>query len=201
VEQAGAPTDPVPRLAEQAVLGAFMLDPRQATQLLGRLREDDFVFAGHAEIFTAIRNLHHAGSPIDPLLVHAELRRRGQLRLADTSAGILLVDCVQATYHPGTASWYAKIVLENTTRRRITEAGLRLQHAAESGRGTMSDLLNLVHRETDAIQSVADRTVARTVAPAVDNTVTTMSGPARVIGSLSGPRPGSSASGAAFPRM
>lgn len=181
MEQLGAPTDPVPRLAEQAVLGAFMLDSRQATQLLGRLREEDFVFAGHAEIFTAIRDLHQNGSPIDPLLVHAELRRRGKLRLADTSAGILLVDCVQATYHPGTASWYANIVIENTTRRRIAEAGLRLQHAAESGRGTLGDLLDLVQRETAAIDCAWDRTPDRTVFRAAESDATTMPGRTRVI--------------------
>ena len=63
-------------LAEQAALGALMLDPALATQVAIWMRADDFQHPWHAEVYTVIRELTAARTPCVPRLVPAGLRAR-----------------------------------------------------------------------------------------------------------------------------
>lgn len=64
--------------AERAALGAALISPNAAAQILNHLAADHFFRAQHREIFMAIWSLHKRNEGIDAVTVAAELTKSGQ---------------------------------------------------------------------------------------------------------------------------
>src|SRR6185437_1743857 len=106
--------------AERALLGALLLSGTDHQRVLSCVQAEHFGWDPHQQIYRSISRLRQNGSPIDPITVHHDLRAHGHLTFGDKSAGILLHDCLQASYLPENATWYAAIVLEAAVHRRAT---------------------------------------------------------------------------------
>jgi hypothetical protein len=65
--------------AEQAVLGAMMLEPEVGSSVFEMLQPEDFYRDNHRLIFSAIRDLFEKGDPIDLVSVAEILRQQGRL--------------------------------------------------------------------------------------------------------------------------
>jgi len=160
-------------LAEAAVLGcALQTTPQHARALLAGLAEQDFTVPQHAHIAAAITVLLSRGEPVDPVTVLGQLRRQGleHAGTASKDAGVLLLELCQGAPTVASGSFYARIVLEHSYRRRVQRAAVRLLQGA--GHLPLSDLADLVNREHHGITAQHRRattpthtTPSRTTAP------------------------------------
>lgn len=110
--------------AEQAVLGALMVD-RELMPVVGEIVEaSDFYAPHHATVFDVLRALYERGEPIDKVSVAEELRRR---RLLDEVGGVdLLTQLLNAVPTAASAEYYAKTVAEKAILRSLITAGTRI---------------------------------------------------------------------------
>lgn len=116
--------------AEQAVLGALMIDPGVREQVAWLLRQQDFHREAHRRIFAAMM----AVDVIDVLTVGAELQRRGDLEAAGGLS--YLSDLSAAVPATSNAPHYARIVSDLATLRRLVHAGQRIAELPEEQEDT-----------------------------------------------------------------
>ncbi len=151
------PTIALPE-AEAAFVGALLFQGRRAAEaLLLNVNDDDLADPRHRAVLRAVRAVVQAGGRPDPVTVLGELRRSGEVSAMtnDRSAGTFVADLLAAVPVPESAGYYAQIVLEHAWRRRVQEAGERLQQAA----GTLGqdDLHELVAAEFAAVTAALSR--------------------------------------------
>lgn len=122
------PTPPNDLRAEQAVLGAMMLNPAVADEISEKLRAEDFYRPVHAAIFAAIIRIAMRGDPPDAQVVTGELDRTGDLgRIGGVPYMHTLMEAPPTAANGG---WYADIVAEKAGRRRLLEAGTKIAQLA-----------------------------------------------------------------------
>lgn len=142
--------------AEQAVLGAILLSEDAARSLLPLLRAGQFYRPAHAEVLGVMHHLHDRKQPIDPLTVHAELRRRGRLKFGERNAAVVLHDLLAATPTVANARYYAALVAEAAVRRRAVEAGVRLVQLAGTWHGDVDELMSDAIREVARVRTAVE---------------------------------------------
>ncbi|WP_149203857.1 DnaB-like helicase N-terminal domain-containing protein [Actinotalea subterranea] len=114
-------------LAEQATLGALMLDPAGIDRVRGWTRPGDFADWWHSQVFTALLERHAAGETVDveamaPVMVdRLGERSGGRLRLVD------LISVVPARPDPAV---YARLVVQAGSRREVAGQGVLLRAGA-----------------------------------------------------------------------
>ena len=74
-----APTIPHSREAEEAVVGAVLINPEAYYDVAQFLQADDFYIHRHKWVWEAFTSLHEQRIPIDLLTLTEELDRKGQL--------------------------------------------------------------------------------------------------------------------------
>jgi hypothetical protein len=127
-------TPPNDRAAEQAVLGAALLTPSVLDALADTLTPGDFYHPAHGQIFAAMRELHRAGAPADPVTLAAHLAEAGTL--AKIGGAPYLHTLMQAVPTSANAGFYARIVADHARRRSVIGLGLELTQLATSGADT-----------------------------------------------------------------
>ena len=142
--------------AEQAVLGAILLSADVARSLLPLLRAEQFYRPAHGELLGVMHHLHDRRQPVDPLTVHAELRRRGRLQFGGRNAAVVLHDLLAATPTVANARYYAGLVTEAAVRRRAIEAGVRLVQLAGAGHGGVDELMSDAIREVARVRTAVE---------------------------------------------
>lgn len=103
--------------AEQATLGALLLDWEAVGTVIRYLRPDRFYSLQNQKVFTAILSLFNKGQRGDILTIIEELRATGDL---DSSGGASYITSLTDTV-PTSANveYYAKIVLDQAVRRDL----------------------------------------------------------------------------------
>jgi replicative DNA helicase len=103
--------------AEQATLGALLLDDDAISVAIRYLRADDFYSNANRRIFQAILNLFNKGRKADIITVVDELRQQGDL---DSSGGPAYVASLTSVV-PTSANidYYARIVQDRSIRRTL----------------------------------------------------------------------------------
>ncbi len=120
--------------AEQGVLGGMMLSKDAIADVVEKVRSNDFYRPAHELIYEAIIDLYGRGEPADLLTVSDELSKRGTLQRIGGSA--YLADLIDMVPTAANAGFYADIVTERSTLRKLVEAGTRivqLGYAADGG--------------------------------------------------------------------
>ncbi|HMJ60009.1 MAG TPA: replicative DNA helicase [Gemmatimonadales bacterium] len=131
--------------AEQAVLGAMLLDQDAALKAAEFLDDTMFYREGHRLLFRAMIALTERGDVIDPVTLRDELARRGDL---DRAGGMeyvaTLIDVVPTAAN---VDYHAKIVRDKAVLRRLVEAATGIIQDVYDGRGTAGEVLdNAEHR-------------------------------------------------------
>jgi replicative DNA helicase len=136
-----APSDPA---AEQAVIGALLRDTPQALPDITRwIAPQDFWQPRHELIYRAAIDLHHRGDPVEVASVAAELTRRGDIARA---GGPAYLQHLEERGTVSNAAYYARIVADLATARRLDELGKRLvQTAHGADPATFHDALERAH--------------------------------------------------------
>lgn len=126
--------------AEEAVLGALLIDPDAIIRLTTILRPDDFYREKNGWIYDAILALHERREAVDFLTVCDEMERRDQLDEVGGPAFIsALVNAVPTSIH---AEYYARIVERTAIRRRLIDAA--------------GQIAALAYQEADDVDEVVD---------------------------------------------
>lgn len=135
--------------AEEAILGAILLDPSAITQVADALPIAAFSLSGHQEIYKAALALHAGGKPTDLMSVSTWLRDRSFLdgiggpgrlaTLADRTVSAVNID------------QYAALVLDKWRRRQLLVAGQRLTELAQKTEETLDFCLDQAEQELSRI--------------------------------------------------
>lgn len=126
--------------AEQAVLGAMLLDQDAALLATELVTDEMFYREGHRRLFRAMLGLIERRTVIDPVTLRDELGRRGEL---DAVGGQdYLADLVDAVPTAANLEYHARIVKDKAILRRLIEASTGIITEAYDGRSIASDLLD-----------------------------------------------------------
>ncbi|MGW4648093.1 AAA family ATPase [Kitasatospora sp. NPDC004289] len=137
---------PADKAAEQAVLSACMHDGHEQaaaayTAAGALINRADFYHPAHQLLWDVIGKQIAAEQPTNPIALHAEVDKVGQLRMIQ--GGAYLWEVASA---PSTAvEYFAGIVQEKAAARRKAELGIRL--ATEVARGADPQFLDQLLRE------------------------------------------------------
>ncbi len=131
--------------AEQAVLGAMLLDQDAALKAAELLDDTMFYREGHRLLYRAMTALTERGDVIDPVTLREELSKRGDL---DRAGGMeylgSLIDVVPTAAN---IEYHARIVRDKALLRRLIEAATGIAQEAYEGRGLPGEVLdNAEHR-------------------------------------------------------
>ena len=120
--------------AEVSVLGSMLLSRNAVADISEIVGPEDFYRGAHRTIFEASRDLYNRGEPLDTVTLADELDRRGSLD--DVGGVVALTGIVQRVPTAANALYYARIVAEQSLRRRLIDAGTeitRLGYQPEHG--------------------------------------------------------------------
>ncbi len=122
--------------AEQACLGALLLDPDSIGLVLRYIRAEDFYLPAHQEIFTAIVSLHEKGLRSDLITMTEEMRVAGNLEKAGGPS--YLANLTSVTPSAANVEYYAQIIQEMSIRRKLIQlsaeaSSLAYEESKETG--------------------------------------------------------------------
>ncbi len=128
--------------AEQAVLGAMMTEKSVIPRIIALLGHtpDAFFTTDHQHIYTAILNVYERVSNADPLLVADELKRTNQIKR--TGGTGYLYELQAPIVETESTEFYADILHEKATRRRLIQAGSTIRDLAHDESIELAEVLN-----------------------------------------------------------
>jgi replicative DNA helicase len=131
--------------AEQAVLGAMLLDQDAALKAAELLDDSMFYKEAHRILFRAMAGLTEKGDVIDPVTLREELVRRGDLdRVGGMEYIAALLDVVPTAAN---VESHTRIVRDQAVLRRLVEAATEIIQDVYERRGESSEVLdNAEHR-------------------------------------------------------
>ncbi len=126
--------------AEQAVLGAMLLDQDAILRAGEHVDDTMFYQEGHRRIFRAMLALSERGEVADFLTLGEELARRGELEASGGKDYVtFLIDAVPTAAN---VEYHAKIVREKALLRRLIEVSTTVVSEAFEGRRLAAELLD-----------------------------------------------------------
>ncbi len=155
-----APGIPHSREAEEAVIGAVLINPEVYYDVASFLQAEDFYIHRLRWIWEAFTRLHEQRIPIDLLTVTEELDRVGQLgEIGGPAYLTALVNQVPSSLH---AEAYGRVVEAHSLRRKMIHAANQVASLAY----TEENLIDTVLSEAEkAIFNVSERRLKRDVQP------------------------------------
>ncbi len=114
--------------AEQATLGAILIEPGATARAMAIVEEGDFYPEVHRIIFRAMAGVAQRNEPVDLVTVSAELRRGEQL--AAGGGGDYLTALISKVPTAAHVTRYANIVAEKSLLRKLIRAGADIQAMA-----------------------------------------------------------------------
>lgn len=136
-------TRPLPQNveAEQAVLGAILLESTVMNQVLEILIPEDFYKDSHRKIYNAMIDLDRDSKPIDLLTLFDYLKANGNLmeEVGESSYLTYLTEIVPATENVG---YYAKLVKEKSIMRKLVMAASDIAHRGNDDNVDIDEFLD-----------------------------------------------------------
>ena len=136
--------------AEQAVLGAMLIDPRCVPEVIDKLRPDDFYLRQNREIYETIYTMFNYSLTIDPVTVLEQLRQNGYYD-ENLSRGYLL-QLMDTTPTAANVGDYIDILKDKTLLRRVAETAGELTELIQRGTDTGQDVLEAAEQRIYAIR-------------------------------------------------
>ncbi len=140
--------------AEQAVLGALLIDKNAIYRVADILIPEDFYTPSHERIFKAILSLYEKHQPIDVLSLTNFLKEHEWLK--DIGGSAYLADLTNHVSSASHVAHYATIVKEKKVLRELIRASAEIAEDAFSKGGEVEDLLDGVEQK---ILSISQRSM------------------------------------------
>lgn len=126
--------------AEQAVLGAILLEAEALITAMERLHTEDFYSVAHQRIFEAMVDLNEDNQPMDLITLTALLRDRGQLE--EVGSVSYLAKLASAVPTAANVDYYAQIVEEKAMLRRLIRTATQIVSSGYASEDDVGALLN-----------------------------------------------------------
>jgi replicative DNA helicase len=110
--------------AEESVLGAMLISKDAIAEVLEHLADEDFYRPAHRTVFRSVVDLYARGEAVDVIPVVESLRRAGTLE--DIGGALFVHSLSEGVPTAANAGYYARIVKETGTLRRLIDAGTRI---------------------------------------------------------------------------
>lgn len=154
---------PYVRDAEEAVLGAVLINPEAFYDVAQFLSTEDFFLHRNRWIWEAFEALTEQRLPIDVLTVSEELERNSRLDEAGGASYLAgLIGNVPTSLH---AEAYGHLIEETATRRRLLEAANSIARLAYQTEIQIEDVVNDAEK---AVFSVSERRLTHELQPIKD---------------------------------
>ena len=136
--------------AEQAVLGAILIDGKCIRPVSQKLREDDFSTQLNRDVYRTMLTLDADGKFVDGTLVGAAMRRESPQE--DKELRSYLAQLWEITPTSANVMEYVEILLEKAKRRRLREALVRATEQLDAGEREEAILPDLENAMADNAQ-------------------------------------------------
>ncbi|MBU1092043.1 replicative DNA helicase [Patescibacteria group bacterium] len=136
--------------AELSSLGALMIRPDMASQVLDILEPEDFYDNKNQIIYSAIKSLAEENSPIDVLSVSTFLKERNLIKQAGGKT--YLAELINSVPSAANATYYAEIVRKKKILRDLIGAS---EHISELGYKEEEDIDSLLDQAQQKIFNIA----------------------------------------------
>ena len=154
--------------AEQAVLGAMLIDAACIKEVMDKLRPEDFYLRQNREIFETIYSMFSYAKPIDGITVCEEMQKAGTYD--DQTTRSYLAQLMEITPTSANVMEYVAIVRDKALLRRVAQAASEITGLVQEGLGEAGDILELAEQKIYAVrrgQSAQDMVPLRMVLPDV----------------------------------
>ncbi len=142
--------------AEQAVLGAMLLDRDAVTDTIDVLHMESFYDPKHREIFDAIKDLFGSTNPIDLLTVTQRLREKGKLEMAGNA--IYLASLTTRVASVANVEYHARIISQKYIQREVIRMCTEtLRNAYED----TEDVFELLGKAEQLLYGIAEKNMKR----------------------------------------
>ena len=140
--------------AEQAVIGAMLIDPSCIPDVIEKVKSDEFYIQANRDIFDTIFAMFSYGQSVDAVTVLEQMKVRGVFK--DTTQQYLM-EVMQVTPTAANVLKYAAIVRDQALLRNVITVCEETVEAASSGAGEAGDVLDLCEKKIYALRQ--DRVV------------------------------------------
>ena len=162
-EQTTAPATPsIPhsREAEEAVVGAVLINPEVYYDVAQFLQADDFYIHRHKWIWEAFTRLHEQRIPVDMLTLSDELDRVGQL--AELGGPAYLTALINQVPSSLNAESYGRIVEAHSIRRKMINAANQIASLAYNEESLVDTVMDEAEK---AVFNVSERRLKHDLVP------------------------------------
>ena len=136
--------------AEQAVLGAILINDQCVPDVMERLRPDDFYMRQNRDIFQVLFTMFARFDTIDPVTVVDRMKQAG---VYDENATLpYLAQLMQSTPSVANVKEYADIVADKALLRRVGEVAGELSEMVRAEAGTAAQVLEAAEQRIYAVR-------------------------------------------------
>ena len=136
--------------AEQATLGAMLIDPACVKDVVDKLRPEDFYLRQNREIFETIYTMFSYSKPIDGVTVAEEMQKNGVYDENTTRS--YLVQLMEITPTSANAMEYVNIVRDKALLRNVGQASTEISQMVQEGVGEAQDILEAAEQKIYGIR-------------------------------------------------
>jgi replicative DNA helicase len=154
------PSIPHSREAEEAVVGAVLINPEVYYDVAQFLQADDFYIHRHKWIWEAFTRLHEQRTPIDMLTLSEELDRVGQL--AELGGPAYLTSLINQVPSSLNAESYGRIVEAHSIRRKMINAANQIASLAYNEESLVDTVMDEAEK---AVFNVSERRLKHDLVP------------------------------------
>ena len=135
--------------AEQAVLGAMLIDSRCINDVIGILSPGDFYLQQNRDIYETIYSMYNYSEVVDPVTVLDKMKERGVF--TDASTGYIM-QLMEITPTAANVRQYVQIVRDKALLRAVSEAATDINESVFEGVGTAQDILENAEKRIFALR-------------------------------------------------
>ncbi len=150
--------------AEQATLGAMLMERDAIARVVDLLEPEDFYSPQHQILYRVMTDLFNESKPVDLVTVQARLQDLGRLESAGGRSYLIALQDPAPT--AAAVEYYARIVREKATLRALTRAGAEIKRIAQEV--AEEDVETIVDRAESTIFTVGERTITPAFTPLRD---------------------------------
>ena len=131
--------------AEQAVIGAMLMDKEAILTSSEIISGDDFYQSAYGVIFEAIVEIYNEGKPVDLITLQSRLKEKDVP--AEISSLEFVRDLVAAVPTPANVKYYAEIVSEKAMLRRLIKLNEEIENMCYLGKEPMEAVLETTEKK------------------------------------------------------
>ncbi len=165
-DNSAVPASPAPTLvphsreAEEAVVGAVLINPEAYYDVAQFLDADDFYIHRNKWVWEAFVRLHEQRIPVDLLTLSEELDRSSQL--AEVGGSAYLTSLISQVPSSLNAESYGRIVEGHSIRRKMINAANKIASVAYNEASTVDEVMNEAEK---AVFNVSERRLKHDLLP------------------------------------